>query len=66
VNRIGGVFFQDFEQPDAVSLEFTPSTTRTSAARAPTTSVHQRPHRGSDREGAVRRIGFQITDRWDS
>jgi iron complex outermembrane recepter protein len=69
LNWIGGFFFQDFEQPDAVSREFTPGYSvylgglpdpRPDALEYISVQYEDLTERALFGE-----IGYQITDRWD-
>jgi iron complex outermembrane recepter protein len=66
---IGGFFFQDFEQPDALSQEFTPGYSVYVAGlpdlRPDALEYHSVAYEELTERALFGEIGYQITDRWD-
>jgi outer membrane receptor protein involved in Fe transport len=65
-NWIGGLFFQDFEQPNAVSLEFTPEyDVYLGGSRPDDLEYISVAYEDLTEKALFGEIGYQITDRWD-
>jgi len=65
-NWIGGAFFQDFEQPHSVSLEFTPEyDVYVGGSRPDDLEYISVAYEDLTEKAAFGEIGYQITDDWD-
>ncbi len=65
-NWIGGLFFQDFEQPNAVSLEFTPGYDEyVGGSRPDDLEYISVAYEDLTEKAFFGEIGYQITDNWD-